>query len=619
MDKLQEARRIAIEAAKQDPDLHDYTLPVRTLEPWEPHRWVVNAVAKALEIGHTKLGERGYELIRGIVDQHVERIDRRISTVVDSVTERLRALEGTGDRTSSPARTSVVDVLHLVRDALVRVTALEDAPRRLNELDARCDALAARIDLLEAGRTGPRKAPIAYLEPSRIQVDQDRVRSMFPPGVADPTTEAIAQRTVELDRARDRIATLEKLLDGRDAHHEATMAKLSDATASLEDIAKACGIQPIGSRQQNTAAILHWLEVHTGASKLAETEWNRLRERVNPIIAAQFSGQDIGDAIVNTVQMLEAKLRDTSDKLRNANDELQDEQAAYVRLEAEGNERIVAIATERAAAVKQRDTTQEALEKFQSACGDQAIQIMELRGELMRVRTIVDEATYSLDAANAPDRAPLPMRVDIMLRQLADARKAIAEVWALVAERDGHGSPFWTEHGIDDTTPAQAVEQVLGHLRNKCTATLKAHDEAMVAARQHRERANDLEERAKRIEALHKNQHEQLADGAKLKAERDEAREHAAMFDVDRCNLRMDLDVAQATIKRMQPFVDAGQKAVGILHYDARPHPTLVAFMEAGEAYEQACAKAADIGLGNDADDGKGCGTEGCTDPDCPA
>lgn len=607
------ARELAIEAAKQDPDLHTYTLPVRTLQPWEPHTWVVNAIAKALDVAHAAIGTKGVELITGIVDKHVERIDRRITTIVDSVTERLRALEGTGDRTSSPARTSVVDVLNLVRDTLVRVTELEGvfAPRRLNELDARCDALAARIDLLEAGRTGPREITSRAIlatsdDPDRMAqgmtdalvgaTKKHPLRafygegnpSVFPPGVADPTTEAIAARTADLERARDRIATLEKLLDARDDHHNATMAKLEDATALLDEIAKVCDVQPIGSRQHNAAAILRWLEVHKGASKLSETEWNRLRERVNPIIAPQFSGQDIGDALVNTVQLLEARVRHAFD-----------EERARCETITQRDEDNAAIA------IKLKDATDRLAELQGKHAGrlrlleDQQAQVTELRGEVVRLRTIVDETTYSLDAADAPARTPLPMRVDVVLRQLADARKAIAEVWALVADRDGHGSPFYTEPDQHESV-ADAVSHVLAHLRDKLVAAEASAKNYAETARQHMHRATDLLEAKSRLEALHKNQHETLADGAKLKAERDEAREHAAMFDVDRCNLRMDLDVAQATIKRMQPFVDAGQKAVGILHYDARPHPTLVAFMEAGEAYENACAKAADIGLGNE-------------------
>lgn len=49
--------------------------------------------------------------------------------------------------------------------------------------------------------------------------------------------------------------------------------------------------------------------------------------------------------------------------------------------------------------------------------------------------------------------------------QVAALQKAIDDVWALVEQPDGYGSPFWTEPGIDDTTPAQAVERVLAHLR----------------------------------------------------------------------------------------------------------------------------------------------------------
>lgn len=49
--------------------------------------------------------------------------------------------------------------------------------------------------------------------------------------------------------------------------------------------------------------------------------------------------------------------------------------------------------------------------------------------------------------------------------QVTALQKAIDDVWALVEMTDGYGSPFWSEPGLDDTTPAQAVAAVLEHLR----------------------------------------------------------------------------------------------------------------------------------------------------------
>lgn len=49
--------------------------------------------------------------------------------------------------------------------------------------------------------------------------------------------------------------------------------------------------------------------------------------------------------------------------------------------------------------------------------------------------------------------------------QVTAQQQALDDVWALVEETDGYGSPFWSEPGLDDTTPAQAVAAVLEHLR----------------------------------------------------------------------------------------------------------------------------------------------------------
>lgn len=62
----------------------------------------------------------------------------------------------------------------------------------------------------------------------------------------------------------------------------------------------------------------------------------------------------------------------------------------------------------------------------------------------------------------------------------AQEREQIADVWALIAQPDGYGSPYWTEPHLDDTTPAQAVSAVLAHLRKAVSTGV--HSRALVCA-----------------------------------------------------------------------------------------------------------------------------------------
>lgn len=459
MDKLQaEARRIAIEAASKDPNGYDYTFEARQGKPWEPHTWVVNAITAALrKRTPVQVGAAVTDMITEIVDKANERLDRRITTIVDSVTERLRALEGTGDRTSSPARTSVVDVLNLVTDALKRITMLEVAPpnsRTDAEIDAiglRCDALASRIEQLESGRTGPR-AFTGSREILAVSDDPDRMakgmadalvrgiaqRSPFPPGVADPTTEALRNA-----------ADLAQRLKTEQHEHRCTIDRLN-AGASRE------------------------MEMRDEIDKL-KLELHDLRKERDDALASKARKRE---------RLTEATL-------------LIDRIAQAV---GRGLDASTALGS------REQNTTEilKWIEATKRTIADQAAQITELRGELVRVRTIVDEATFSLDAKAAIDGAmPLPMRIDAVLAQVADLT------------------------------------------------------------------------------------------------------EQLRVADADRVPLRMDLDEAKADVARMLPVVLAAQSWASTRVADDRNAATLSGkLLTACDDYEEACAKAASAGLGDDEDDG---------------
>lgn len=68
--------------------------------------------------------------------------------------------------------------------------------------------------------------------------------------------------------------------------------------------------------------------------------------------------------------------------------------------------------------------------------------------------------------------------------QVAALQKAIDDVWALVEQPDGYGSPYWTEPGLDDTTPAQAIERVLASLRTCVRYWIKEQERPWPAYRE---------------------------------------------------------------------------------------------------------------------------------------
>jgi chromosome segregation ATPase len=117
--------------------------------------------------------DRDYGEERQSVTATLAEHKRRIDSIVDTVSARLRALEGTGAGTASPAHVNVVQLHNAIEsirqvdkngdEALWtrcdnierRIDAFESEASRLNELDARVDALGARVENLWAER-GPR-------------------------------------------------------------------------------------------------------------------------------------------------------------------------------------------------------------------------------------------------------------------------------------------------------------------------------------------------------------------------------------------------------------------------------------------------------------------------------
>jgi hypothetical protein len=95
-----------------------------------------------------------------------------------------------------------------------------------------------------------------------------------------------------------------------------------------------------------------------------------------------------------------------------------------------------------------------------------------VEGALARSSQVARETTQSLNAADT---------------RIRDLEAQVAAVWALVELTDGYGSPFWSEPGLDDTTPAQAVAAVLEHLRSCLASSYTAQRQDCLGRPGHRE------------------------------------------------------------------------------------------------------------------------------------
>jgi uncharacterized coiled-coil DUF342 family protein len=575
------ARRMAIDAASADPELHKYTEAARTGGAREPHDWVVNAIAKALkERTPVQVGRAVTDVITEIVDKEIDGLRRRHEAAVDSISARLRALEGTGDRTSSPARTSVVDVLNLCRDALVRITALEgiassgsafgerlkraeanatDAQRRAdaiantyNEeredrraLSGRVQALVVRVDQLEAGRTGtgwigdmghaarrhlwPRAPNAKLLVNGKPRDVTDHggghYSLMLEPedtnlgrvAVSDPTTESIEQHNNAMTMLGDAQRAI------------ATMTKERDSCRS-EFRALHDGVRMILSRHGHDAPIL------TGG----------IMTQIDKLLADR--------------KMLEGQCAERAKE--------RDEARRGYKCAVDERD---ALEKQRDEAVRQRDQYGDRNKAHSATTADQAAQIAELRATLKQ-REAEHSAALSRQASTwESDRREGAEQVRRLIEENQSLRsqsgtmwpkserdKAMAEIAELQLERDNtwrlldhrvDGQPFYSEQ---DRPIGDMVHEVLEHYR--------------------REIAN--------------------------------LRDQLRVADADRVPLRMDLDIATAHLKertaecdRMRPLVAAAQRMAGSYTATAWPEPfRSVArhVIEASEAYETACSQAAD-------------------------
>ena len=394
------------------------------------------------------------------LEEQIANLTRRHEAAVDSLSKRCRALEG-GDY--SPAHTSVVALLDLVKDALVRVTKLEggEVLKDLRALSGRVQAIGVRIDQLEAGHTG------------RIVGERLVGHAMQRHG--DPTTAALERMAAE---------------------HRKTLERLGDATDLIEQMARAAGMSQLGGRAECAEYVRKRLAdlgdtiAHYRAGNFvsdagemaiatltkerdearralkmtqderdhevkcrrdAETKLEQMTRHRNTlgaqidqcrtVCSEQFNEQATGTAVVHTVQMLEAQLKSAHDASRR---QMADTETVRQALELATADRDrfnagMMDANKRVGELQIQRT------KDRTTIADQAAQITELRAanrsitELLEglcmdcggiglqgakdsakvVRDHIKITTEALRVADA-DRVPLRMDLDIATAHLKE-------------------------------------------------------------------------------------------------------------------------------------------------------------------------------------------------------
>lgn len=186
---------------------------------------------------------------------------------------------------SSPTTRALADILSAVLDHLIAENA-DEGPS---------NALPADI----ARPAASRRAAVEFL-----------TRRGPPPGVTDPTTLA-----------------LEALTKERDAAWQSRDEVLRKANSDVEQLSKNLEQSELNARQ----AVEHLTErlneqvrqrgSATKRAQLADAEWNAARVALNPLIAPEFGGQSLADAVTHTIQMLEAKLKHATEAGQRAHDD----------------------------------------------------------------------------------------------------------------------------------------------------------------------------------------------------------------------------------------------------------------------------------------------------------
>lgn len=235
--------------------------------------------------------------------------------------------------------------------------------------------------------------------------------------VTDPTTDLYQRLTVSRNEWANKAAQLEKERDtarslmhtmsiDRDAANDARIKvqreadrlrqERDHATKNAQghsDNADRYHAELIAARklldmhEQRSTRVDEKLEHATKRATLADLEWNNAREKINPLIAPEFDGQSLADAVVNTIKVLEAKLRSAQDAGQRAHDDAGRIQREMVQL------------TDRLAEVQGKAAGRT------GTIADQARQIHELRDALAQARAELPAALHRQASQWGQDRA----------------------------------------------------------------------------------------------------------------------------------------------------------------------------------------------------------------------
>lgn len=300
---------------------------------------------------------------------------RRLDSFLETVTARLRALEGTGHGTASPAHINVVQLHNTITDVA------NNHRNRIGEVENRAQALAKRVDQLEAGRTGHAQQRHVWIGPGEPQGPPPGVPAFagyadaFKPQIyeGDPTTAAIEQLTKERDEkqrvivqrntkinelatklvalekahtealanrvaleqsletikeqrdhngriataAQAGVAELQKIVDEqRDERTARHRAEQNKATALFDSIGVAIGMQPLGSREQITAAALDWIKRTGEMAKERNDQTERLIEQRVAVENLLADARHARDEAERREQANAASCRDFAERVR---------------------------------------------------------------------------------------------------------------------------------------------------------------------------------------------------------------------------------------------------------------------------------------------------------------
>lgn len=391
-------------------------------------------------------------------------------------------------------------------DMIVKLTAERDEQRR------KIRALEHQLQSTEYARSVASEALTmvkAKLEEAKGQEAKDdetmialRRLALYPHN-ALPLAEAIAKTFEHLRNDRDQVVReRDKLIEdgGYRTAEEATdnitgqlAAVCAERNKTIDDLDVALKSGEV--LQRRVEDIQCRLEHATKRAQLADLEWNNAREKINPLIAKEFDGQTLADAVVHTIQILEARLKSAQEAGQRAHDDAKRIQM-LLRSDAEQVNKLKLIRT-----------------GHLSTIADQAKHIHELREALATANSNHAAALHRQAATWESDRAAGQAQNQRLIEMGQEQRTAIANI---TADRErALGLLSSATSLIDDIARAiglapvasrektiEAIQGAIVSMRAELHSLRTRAIAAESSATSHRMRVRDLEDLARRRDVL---------------------------------------------------------------------------------------------------------------------